>query len=82
MDKRSQPRNELGWRVPHEGTKSHLIYQFLYDGLSASQIHALMGGSYSSVGVLIFKIKHPDVANGRKQKRSRHHSHPANPEQN
>jgi hypothetical protein len=82
MDKRSNPRNELGWRVPRDGTKSHLIYQFLYDGLSTAQIHALMGGSYSSVGVLIFKIKHPDVRYGHRQKRSVHHSHPANPQQN
>lgn len=81
MGKHNQ-RNELGWRVPRNGTKSHLIYQFLYDGLSSSQIHALMGGSYSSVGVLIFKIKHPDVANGRKQKRRQNHRHAANPQQN
>lgn len=68
MGRKPNQRNELGWRVPRDGTKSHLIYQFLYDGLSTSQIHALMDGkcSYSSVGVLIFKIKHPDVANGRR----------------
>ena len=54
--------------MPRDGTKSHLIYQFLYDGLKLRQIHALIGGSYESIGVLIFKIKHPDVRYGRVDK--------------
>jgi hypothetical protein len=67
--------------VPCEGTKSHLIYQFLYDGLKPRQIHALIGGSRSAIGVLSFNIKHPDVKRVRQQKRSINHSHPANPDQ-
>jgi hypothetical protein len=69
-------RNELGWRVPREGTKSHLIYQFHYDGLSARQIHALIGGSRNAINALIFNMKHPDHDNSQQN-----HSHPANPDQ-
>lgn len=76
-----RPRNELGWRVPRNGTKSNLIYQFLYDGLNTGQIHALIGGSYKSVRVLIYKIKNPKAANAHAQKYHHHHSSAAHSKQ-
>lgn len=57
-------RDERGWRVPRPGTVSRKIYELLLQGLKPRQIMLqLEKGDVSnrnSLGVLIWKIKHPD----------------------
>lgn len=56
-------RDERGWRVPRAGTLSFEIYRLAVVGERPKDIAKLLGCSWSSVGVLLFRIRHPDVAN-------------------
>ena len=54
-------RDEHGWRIPRQGTRSRLIYARMCGGFTAREIHEEIGGSYGAIRVLMHKIKHsPD----------------------
>jgi DUF1009 family protein len=53
-------RDELGWRIPREGTKSHEIYLLMIEGKTSKQITSKLGRSSSP---LISKIKKPELYN-------------------
>jgi len=61
----SLPRDERGWRIPREGTKSHHLYQLLILGYSAAEICNLYHEDYntSSIKVLIHNIRRPNSHN-------------------
>lgn len=56
-------RDERGWRVPRAGTLSFEIYRLTQAGICPKDIAELLHCSRSSVGVLLFRIRHPDAAN-------------------
>ena len=56
-------RNELGWRVPKEGTKSHAIYELHLQGVKARSIAIKLDMNETTVRVLIHRFKHPDLVN-------------------
>ena len=54
-----------GYRVPTMGTRSRKIYDLMVQKKSKKQIHQILGGSYSSIGTLMWKIRNPVTANKR-----------------
>ena len=59
------PRDERGWRVPHEGTKSHEIYKLLVSGVGSGDISRQLKMGSGQVRVLINRIKYPERNNKR-----------------
>ena len=64
-DRRYIDRDERGWRIPHAGTRSRAIYDLLVAGRTPAEIRAQVGGTPESIGVLMWRIRHPDTANAR-----------------
>ncbi len=60
-----QPRDANGWRVPHPGTKSYLVYHLMVAGWRAAEIVELMGDKAILIRVLMHKIRHPEINNER-----------------
>lgn len=58
-------RDERGWRIPREGTRSHAIYLLMVQGLSNNEIAKRLGfePSGNKVRVLACHIKRPNVHN-------------------
>lgn len=56
-------RDHRGWRIPRAGTKSRDIYECLVQGLTPAAILLIVEGSKATLGVLIWKIKHPEASN-------------------
>ncbi len=56
-------RDDRGWRIPREGTKSKKIYNLLNHGYPSQYIIAVIPGDSSSTRVLIHNIKHPESHN-------------------
>lgn len=64
-DRRYTDRDARGWRIPQVGTRSRAIYDRMLAGKSPFEIQTEVGGTSQSVGVLIWKIKHPETSNAR-----------------
>lgn len=60
-----QPRDDNGWRIPREGTKSAEIYRLAREGKKASVIATELGMNRLTVGVLLFKMRNPGASNAR-----------------
>lgn len=65
MTRPLRPRDERGWRVPTEGTKSRAIYDLMVQGLKADGIAARLGWKRSGVAVLMCHIKYAEEKNAR-----------------
>ncbi len=65
MDRRRQPRDEQGIRVPRRGTKAYRIYCWMQQKRppTNSEMAQRLGVSYNSVAMLLWKMRHPDKNN-------------------
>ncbi len=61
-------RDEWGWRVPRPGTLSRQVYELVSAGKGNSHIATVLGESPQSVGVLRWKMRHPEASNARQNK--------------
>src|SRR5580700_4430581 len=59
------PRDELGYRVPREGTLSRYIYNLHKQGMAPKAIAEHLGHDDKKVNVLIHRFKHPTENNAR-----------------
>lgn len=57
------PRDERGWRVPRKGTKSEQIYDLMMADFKTKEIADLFQENRNTIGILIWRIKHPKDAN-------------------
>lgn len=67
----TSPRDERGWIIPREGTKSRHIYELLLLGYKSGEIIRLYRCSTkaeSSIRVLVFNVKNPDGHNAHYKK--------------
>lgn len=58
-------RDERGWRIPRDGTKSRQIYDLLVAEFSSGEIIELFQGNRIATCVLIHNIKNPESQNMR-----------------
>jgi hypothetical protein len=58
-----RPRDSRGWRIPREGTHSRRIYDLLITGKGRKEIYEEIKTNYTTIGVLIWRIKHPAAHN-------------------
>ena len=56
-------RDQDGWRIPRDGSKSRRIYDLLLEGCSHRQIQQEVGGSLNCIRVLIYYMRHPEKHN-------------------
>jgi hypothetical protein len=57
---RPSPRDENGWMIPGEGTKTRRIYNMMQHGAGLMAIVAQIGGNKFTVGHHMWRIRHPD----------------------
>ena len=60
---RRNERDELGWRIPREGTLSHKIYLLMKAGVHPREIAERLGVRRLNVSVLAHRIRNPDDVN-------------------
>lgn len=58
-----RPRDDRGWRVPMAGSKSRAVYDLMLQGLDSGAIATQTGFTSDIVRQLVWKIKHPGLAN-------------------
>jgi hypothetical protein len=63
-----RPRDENGWVVPRNGTKSAKIYAMLKEGKPPTMIARELNANRNGVKVLAHSIKNPDKHNANVQK--------------
>lgn len=65
VDRRKCERDASGWRIPRAGTVSRKIYDLMQKGFQQGDIHSKLSRSMSksTLGVLMWKIRHPKDAN-------------------
>lgn len=54
-----RPRDENGWRIPTEGTKSRMVYDLTIAGKSVLEIASETGMVFTSVNALLVQLKPP-----------------------
>jgi hypothetical protein len=60
-----RPRDENGWRIPLAGTKSRRIHDLIQSGKTLAEIATILNSNYDTVGVLVYKMRHPERHNVR-----------------
>jgi hypothetical protein len=57
------PRDHRGWRIPREGTVARQVYDLLINGYERKAISIALSANLSTVGVVVWRIKHPKAHN-------------------
>lgn len=60
-------RDERGWLIPTEGTKSRICYDMLVQNRKVLTISKAIGASLPCTHQMIYRIKHPDIVKDRQR---------------
>lgn len=65
MSRPTSARDKLGWRIPQDGSVSRKIYELMQEELRAEEIFQRLKGKVTrgTLGVLMWKIRHPEESN-------------------